>query len=273
MSGARAAARVGGSSESATADRSSWRLERRDEPRPQGSQQHPGGYRGRLRSHHSRAEGRRWEAPRPPRPGSSLPRARSAPCCRPGWAGRPRARPGLRQYSEPGTRTGPRPETSGNQQPRLCISACRATFRSRARWRRRPRAVPPDHAAIGLHQHDPVHAQLGQLLHRPLGPVAFDRGEGNRQQGAGRPGRTTSPSGSSDPPPGAPRPFGTGTGASRPGPVGRPDRFAWPQPQDRRRDGGLSSPEIQGRRRQWSATTDVGRATDGTGPPSTPPPT
>ena len=61
---------------------------------------------------------------------------------------------------------------------------CRPAGRA---WRSALAVVPPHDAALGDERHDAVDAELGELLHGQLGPLALDQGErhGDRRVGPG----------------------------------------------------------------------------------------
>ena len=130
-----------------------------------------------------RRAGRRRRAPRPSIPLPVPPAPSAWPGGRARLRGRP-APPGAR-LAPPGRRTAP-------------VPPLRATRPAGSAWppggpplSAGPAGVPlgrrpPGHAPARDHDHHPVGARLGQLLHRPLGVVALGQGETHRQQGAGR---------------------------------------------------------------------------------------
>ena len=127
-------------------------------------------------------------APTPARRRSTRPRARRPP---PAGASVGRSPLSWARTTSPGppsagsSAKGTVSPTSGSQTRRHWAAASRATRRSRSTRRLPAGAVPADHAALGAQRHDPVDAQLGQLLDHPFGALPLDRREGDRQRGLG----------------------------------------------------------------------------------------
>ena len=98
----------------------------------------------------------------------------------PGASGRP---PGSAATAD--TRTsaaGAGPLISGSHTRRDCSAASTAMRRSRSSWRSAALVVPADDRALGLHEHQPVDADLRALLHQPVEAIALRRGDGDRDR-------------------------------------------------------------------------------------------
>ena len=122
-----------------------------------------------------------------------------------------------------------------------------------------PRAGPADDAALAAQRHDAIDAQLGQLLDDPLGPLALDRREGDRERrlGAGlglHARRRRHRSRGERLERGLPPPCGCGPAAAS---VGGDDLLAVAESQHPRPDGGRprrKAPGARGRpRTTWAA--------------------
>ena len=173
--------------------------------------------------------------PRPAPPGPSRPRVRRARTGGRGSAARP-----SRSASATPSRGQQLGEVGDVGRPRAARAGGTA-WRGRARDRAQPLdglggpgVVPPHDRPGGPERDDPVDAELGELLHDQLGPVALHQRERHGDRRARRAAPTRSGrSGSSGSPKRA--------GRQRPAPVAEHERVAGAQPQHPLRGGGASS--------------------------------
>ena len=129
-----------------------------------------------------------------PASSSALSQPPSGPMATTGWPRCGGPPPGLakvvglpvREARDPSVETS---ATSGNQARRLWAAASRATRRSRSTDLVARIAFPANYRSSGEYRHDPVHTQLGELLHHPLGAVTLGRGEGHGDRWLGQRGQ------------------------------------------------------------------------------------
>ena len=111
---------------------------------------------------------------RPPPRGSSRPRVRPAPSERPGVGGPP-VRAAIATPGRPASEAGVLgPAHLGHPDLPALHDRLANDRPEPGQVAVRPVGVPAHDPAIGSEDDDPVNADLGQLLHRPFGPVPFD---------------------------------------------------------------------------------------------------